>query len=355
MKKYLFPLIVVASLLATNYSFAEDEIVINQDLLTTQKEKIQKDIKEELKQTEEQIVLFDDEIEHEYKIIGSNYVGYYNEKENYKFITQFDDIYLMEKYLKIKKDKKYGLIDKKGNIILMPIFERVGVYENNGNEFLSVKINGKNKLYTTTGKLVPAEDLYSITYDGVYALAKDLRPDFKKFILKNKVNENNIYEVEEVEIPEKVQVAAVEKNVEQTKPTEKIVTVGDKDFVVINDNGVFGLSTVQAEEILPTIYDELSITTDKKPLIIANLGGVISVHNTKGRTIAEQVYNKVNVYQNAKVYTYTKNGNKWILKANGKRLGTLELVNNDYVYTKEKFSFFNLEKVHKLFKNVLGI
>lgn len=354
MKKLLFSLIIGCFLLGCNYSFADDEIVIDSDLLNSTKQTVKNDIKDELKQTSEQVVLFDDEYEDEYKIIGSNYVGYYNAKENYKFLTDYDDIYLMENYLKVKKDKKYGLIDKKGNIILMPIFERVGVYENNGNEFLSVKINGKNKLYTTTGKLVPAEDLYSVTYDGVYALAKDLRPDFKKYILKNRIAENQVYEVEEVDVPASVQVASVEKSIEQQKPTEKFITISDEEFVVINDNGLYGLSTIEAEEILPAIYDSLSITTDKKPLIIANLNGAISVHNTQGRTLAEQVYNKVNVYKNAKVYTYTYNDKKWTLKANGKKMGTLEFINNDYIYTKNKFSFFNLDKVHKLFKYVLG-
>lgn len=354
MKKLLFSLIIGSILVGSNYAFAEDEIVIDADLLNQKKETVKENIKDELKQTTEEVVLFDDEFENEYKIIGPNYVGYYNAEENYKFITDYDDIFLMEKYLKVKKDKKYGLIDKKGNIILMPIFERVGVYENNGNEFLSVKINGKNKLYTTTGKLVPAEELYSVTYDGVYALAKDLRPDFKKYILKNRVTENQVYEVEEVETPSAVQVASVEKSVEQKAPTEKFITIGDNEFVVINDNGLFGISTLEAEEILPVIYDNLSITTDKKPLIIADMAGVTSVYNTKGRTLAEQVYNKVNVYKNGKVYTYSHDDNKWILKANGKKLGTLQFINNDYVYTKEKFTFFNLDKVHKLFMHVLN-
>lgn len=354
MKKLLFSLIMASFVISSNCAIAEDEIIIDQDLLHQKKETVVKEAQPEVKKVTEEKVLFDDEIEHEYKIIGSNYVGYYNSKENYQFITDFDDIYLMEKYLKVKKDKKYGLLDKKGNIILMPIFERVGVYENNGNEFLSVKINGKNKLYTPTGKLVPQEELYSVTYDGVYALAKDLRPDFKKYLLKNRVAENKVYVVEEVEVPASVQVASVEKSVKQKAPTEKFITIGDNDFVVVNDNGLFGLSTIEAEEILPAIYDSISITTDKKPLILANLDGVISVYNTNGRTVAEQVYNKVNVYKYGKVYTYTKKNNKWILKANGKQMGTLEFINDDYVYTKSKFSLFNLDKVHKLFKYVLG-
>ena len=118
--------------------------------------------------------------EKEYKIKSGKLVGYLNIENKTNFLTEYNDIILFNKYLKTKKNNKYGLIDKEANLILKPIYEKIGIFYNENEEYISAKYDGKYKLYKNTGKLIPEKDLYVISNDGYYLLVQNLKPELKK-------------------------------------------------------------------------------------------------------------------------------------------------------------------------------
>lgn len=391
-KSLLFSLVVICCLINFNYAQAED-IIIVPDVETTKAENIifssekykiteengqyeiidTKTNKNKIGMLAESVELFDDEFENEYKLMFRNkssnklIAGYYNTETDNLLVTNYDDISLLNNYLKVKNGDKYGLIDKNGNVILMPIFDRVSIYTQDGKDYLSVKINGKNKLYYSTGKLIPEEELYSVSYDGIYAITADLKPEFKKYVVKArnaKYLTNSVYEVKEVaenaevEIPENVQIASVEQNVVDTTPKvksndTKSIMLGKKQYIVVNDNFKIGLEDLYGNQIIPTIYDRMEITSLKNPIIITTRNNAITAFDVKGKVLAEQIYDKINVYKYGKLYSYTETENGWILKSNNKEIGTLTKIGDDYTFTKNNFNLFSYKKVNDLFMNVI--
>lgn len=391
-KSLLFSLVVICCLINFNYAQAED-IIIVPDVETTKAENIifssekykiteengqyaiidAKTNKNKIGMLAESVELFDDEFENEYKLMFRNkssnklIAGYYNTETDNLLVTNYDDISLLNNYLKVKNGDKYGLIDKNGNVILMPIFDRVSIYTQDGKDYLSVKINGKNKLYYSTGKLIPEEELYSVSYDGIYAITADLKPEFKKYVVKARNANyltNSVYEVKEVvenaevEIPKNVQIASVEQNVVDTTPKvksndTKSIMLGKKQYIVVNDDLKIGLEDLYGNQIIPTIYNRMEITNLKNPVIITKRNNAITAFDVKGKVLAEQVYDKINIYKYGKLYSYTETENGWILKSNNKEIGTLTKIGDDYTFTKNSFNLFNYKKVNDLFMNVI--
>ncbi len=391
-KSILFSLATVCYLLTCSYSIAEEEIIIPQMttikeaapqienvVINSEKFKIvetngqysiidTKTGKDKIGMLAESIELFDDEFENEYKITLRNnsanslITGYFNSETDKLLITNYSDMYLLGKYLKVKSGKKFGLIDKDGNTILMPIFDRISLYTQGDKDYISAKINGKNKLYYTTGKLIPEEELYSVSNDGVYAIANDLKPEFKKYVLKAR-NDNYLanyaYQVEEIEVPSNVQIAAIEQNTVEIKPKakeieSKNILIGKNEYIVVKNGSKVGLTNIDGEEIIPVEYDNLNITDLKNPILITKQNGVVSAFNIKGKLLAEQVYNKINIYKYGKLYSYAKSDDNWILKSNNKKIGTLTINENGYIFTKEKYNLFSYKKVNDLFIDILN-
>lgn len=391
-KSILFSLATVCYLLTCSYSIAEEEIIIPQMttikeaapqienvVINSEKFKIvetngqysiidTKTGKDKIGMLAESIELFDDEFENEYKITLRNnsanslITGYFNSETDKLVITNYSDMYLLGKYLKVKSGKKFGLIDKDGNTILMPIFDRISLYTQGDKDYISAKINGKNKLYYTTGKLIPEEELYSVSNDGVYAIANDLKPEFKKYVLKARNDNylaNSAYQVEEIEVPSNVQIAAIEQNTVEIKPKakeieSKNILIGKNEYIVVKNGSKVGLTNINGEEIIPVEYDNLNITDLKNPILITKQNGVVSAFNIKGNLLAEQVYNKFNIYKYGKLYSYTKSDDNWILKSNNKKIGTLTINENRYIFTKEKHNLFSYKKVNDLFIDILN-
>lgn len=391
-KSILFSLVTICYLLNCSYSIAEEEIVIPQMttiktetpeienvVINSEKFKIveidgqyslidAKTGKDKIGMFAENIELFDDEFENEYKITLRNksanslITGYFNSETDKLFITNYSDMYLLGKYLKVKSGKKFGLIDKNGNTILMPIFDRISLYTQDKKDYISAKINGKNKLYYTTGKLIPEEELYSVSNEGVYAIASDLKPEFKKYVLKARnanYLSNSAYEVEEIEVPSNVQIAAIEQNTIEIKPKEKEIEsknilIGKNEYVVVKNGSKVGLTDINGDEIIPVEYDKLNITDLKNPVLITKRNGVVSAFNIKGKVLAEQVYNKINIYKYGKLYSYTKSDDSWLLKSNNKKIGTLTINEDGYTFTKEKYNLFSYKKVNDLFIDIIN-
>lgn len=395
-KSLLLSLVVLFYFLGNNASFSNEEAISLDDtnnveakiVITTDKYKVveqegkylildTKSYKNKLGIIADNIELFDDEFENEYKITfknktnDENLTGYLNTTTNQVFITNYNEMFLLGDYLKVKSGDKYGLIDKEGHTILMPIFDRVGIYTQDKTDYLSVKINGKNKLYSTDGKLIPEEDLYTISYDGVYAIAADLKPEFKKYVIKKRKSSylSNVgYQVEEVEAPDDVQVASITENVVDTdlkekpidnvnKITEEVQTeintkevlVGKNHYIIKESNNLLGFYTEKDKEILPIAYNKLSITNLKNPIILAETENEICAYNLSGKLIGTKVDNSIETYRFGKTYSYIQNENGWDIQSTGKQIGTLEYDGVEYKFTKNKFNPFRYNRLNDIF------
>lgn len=310
--------------------------------------------------------------ENEYKIKVGKLIGYVNIENKNNFLTNYDDIILFGKYLKTKKQDKYGLIDKEANLILKPIYEKVGVFYNENKEYISGKYDGKYKLYQNTGKLIPEEDLYVISNEGYYLLAQNLKSELKKYRYNNSTiyqkvenNEDNmVYEIEEIKLPEKVKTAAIKKDVisedinnDPISNENELFTINEKPFVLVKNNEKYGINTLTGKEIVPAKYDEIIPTKPcehyKQPVFLTIRNGIYAQYSSKGQLLAEQVYDKINIYKFGKLYTYTNENGLWNLKCNGKLIGQLTLENGDYKYTKTKFHLFGVHKINELFISIL--
>lgn len=314
----------------------------------------------------------------EWKINVSNLVGYINIANKTNFLTNNDELFLLDKYIKIKKDGKYGLIDKHANVILKPIYQKVGIVKTDSEEYISGKLEGKYKLFYNTGKLIPEEDLYKFGDDNDYALAKDLRPEFKKYKVNNAVvyqklvqepeaAEKYVYEVQGIEIPANVKVASIEKHIanNEIKPIEnsninrELLNVEKNTLILVKNEDKYGLKNKNEKEILPAEFQNLNIIKPcehySKPIILAQRNNVHSVYDLKGKLLAEEVYDKFNIYKYGKLYTYKKEDGKFILKCNGKEIGYLVIEDDGYKFTKTRFSLINPHKINELLISLLTI
>ena len=308
----------------------------------------------------------------EYKIKINNSVGYFNAENNNRFITNYDDIMLLGKYIKTKYQNKYGLIDKYGNVILKPIYEKVSIFSRDNIEYISGKYNGKYKLYKNTGKLIPEDELYVISNDGYYLLAQNLKPELKKYRYKNstiyqkvqKEKDNLIYEVEEIKLPDKVQTAIIKKDVttveiENNLPIEDAepFVVNDKQYMLVKKDKKYGINTIKGNEVVPVKYDEIVpiklCEHYKNPVFLTIKNGIYSEYSHSGKLLAEQVYDKVNIYKYGKLYTYTKEDGIWTLRCNGKLIGQIIIDKDGYKYSNIKLHLLPLHKINELFISML--
>ena len=308
----------------------------------------------------------------EFKIKINNQTGYINDENSVIFITEYDDMFLTDKYIKTKKDGKYGLIDKNGNIILYPEFQNVGILYSNGNEYISAKQNGKYKLFYNTGKLIPENELYTVQTNKNYILAANIRPEFRlsgsnKQTIYEKINahENDndgfVYEIQEMKIPGKIKKDVINESDNKSnniKNNNSLITIGKKNYYVTTSGTKIGLETETGKTIVPAIYDSYKLTTPcehfSTPVILAERNDTYAVYNTKGKLLAEQVYDKVNVYRFGKVYSYQLLNGAGIIKDNNKEIGILSKENNDYKFTKTGFSLFTPHKINELIITILN-
>lgn len=408
MKKYLlFSLVVASCFFSCNFSSAEEEIITsNADnskteniIFSSEKYKIieengkfaiidTKTNKNKIGMLAESIELFDDEFENEYKLKLRNtstnnlIIGYYNTETDNLLITPYEDMSLLGDYLKVKSNNKYGLIDKNGKTLLMPMYDRVGTYTQDGKEYLSAKINGKNHLYYKTGELIPEDELYSVSYDGIYAITTDIKPELKKYLIKTKsasyltnskpkVEEAeevekteaaesaaNIDEINKLEPTENIQTAAIEENVvndnQQTDNIDKKnILLNKKEYIVVNDGSKIGLTDIKGKEIIPTVYEKMNIIQQRNPIILTKANGKIYVFDIKGKLLAEENNGKVNIYKYGKLYTYTSEDDQYVLKSNDKKIGTLKINDSDYIFVKQNFNLLNYKKINDMLLEIL--
>ncbi len=287
----------------------------------------------------------------QFKIKRDNKIGYCNLELKTVFLAQMQDVSLIGNYVKIKNNGKYGITDKEGNILLTPIFQKVAIIKNGNSEYFSGKINGKYRLFYNTGKLIGEDEQFKVTPDTLTLLISDIRPVFKesysaKTVTYEKTEKENkkAYEVEEVEIPDTIKIASVKKDVIIKATNEKteefkhglqgLLTIRNKDYVIVKNNGKIGLS-YDSEEILPPEYDTITLKTPCRhffyPVILVNKANIYYAYDIKGKLLSEVTDKKVNVYRHGKTYSY----NNGIVLQNGKEIGTLEQNDKGYKFTKK--------------------
>ena len=418
-KNLLFSLVLLFYFLNTNVSFSNDNIVVPQivnesetenTVLISDKYSISEqdgkfaiiDVntgKNKLGVLAESIELFDNELPNEYKIkfrnesTGKLLTAYFNTQTEQILITNYNEIYLQSDYLKVKEDTKFGLITKDGHTILMPIFDKVSIFKQDEKEYIYTKSNGQSKLYTIAGEEIPEEELYTISYDGIYAIAADLKSEFKKIVLENKKSsflsnfinstqqseiEEQINDISEVkqDIEEKIEESnqtlenleqeivdevtdviqenttelnnTVEEIIEDITNTQKIL-VGKKYYIIKEKDGLIGLTTEENQEILPIEYDRVNITNLKNPIVLAYKGEELIAFDLLGNVIGQKKNDLIETYSKNKTYTFNQTDNGWDLDCESKSLGLLEFDGTKYKFNKYKFSLNNYNRLIDIF------
>lgn len=302
--------------------------------------------------------------ENEYKVKVGNLVGYVNIENKNNFLTNYDDINLFGNYIKTIKENKYGLIDKESNIILKPIYEKVGLFYNDGKEYISAKYAGKYKLYQNTGKLIPEEDLYVVLNDQNSLLAINLKPELKKYRYNNAQiyqETDSEYEIKEVNMNETNQENKtkkrnlikeyIEMNPVEGKDNQFIFA--NKIYTLIQKDNKYGIHTLKNKEIIPANYDQIIPVEPtekyKQAIFITIENGIYSEYSIDGKLLAEQVYDKLNIYKNGKLYIYKKENGIWTLRHNNQVIGQMNYYNGVYKFNRIKRNTFRLNKINELF------
>jgi hypothetical protein len=337
----------------------------------------------------------------EFKIKYKDLVGYLNSTTQTNFLTNYDNIFLLDNYLKIKKDGKYGIIDKKSNIILPPIYQSVGIRNYDDTEYLAGKLDGSYKLYKNTGRLLEDNEVYQVdsatnTVSDVRTaitvnsnsnsnkslVASDIKTEIKDYWktvtpveatkvastqLVNdvkselKATESQSYEIQEIELPKKVKVAKIEKNDIDIEISGDTTKVKKGNYTIFEENDKLGLTNKKGNVIVNSDYDEITLAKPckhfVKPIVIATKNNVKYVFDTKGNLIAEEIGNSININQHKKEYTYTLIDNKYVLTSGENELGYLEKIDDKYKYTntQSKFSLLKPHKINKLFETIISI
>ena len=303
----------------------------------------------------------------EYIIKTKKLIGFVNISTGLNFLTNYENILPLNNYLKTKIDGKYGLMDKKGNIILQPVFQNISIINSDNKEYIAGKYEGKYRMFYNTGNIIPDEELYTVSHDKFYALANDLKPIFKTSKLNNitlyekaEFDDNNTYEIKEIKLPEKVKVSDIQNKANSTLKKEKnTLTIDKKEYIVVENDCLVGLNTKNGKEIIPPIYDKIDVKRPckhfSKQVILANKNGNHTIYDLKGNILAEEINGKVNLYKYGKLYTYENIDNIWELKKGKKVLGNLTVIeDNKYEFTKAGFHIRSLHKLNELLLTILS-
>lgn len=329
------------------------------------------------------IFLFQKDNINEYKIEVGEKIGYFNALTKEYFLTDYNDIALCGENLRVKSNNLFGLIDKKGNVILKPIYEKINLYTEGDKQYISTKLNEKQKLFYPSGEEIKENDIYPVVENPLLALARDLKPIFKQSREKvvvipdiksiNKEEKTIVAQDIQQKIEEKtpeiiekndgVHTAVVKKNVniEPSIPTyqENRISIGEKDIVLIHDKGFFGVNDLDKNTIIPAEFDSIVAKKlcehFKDPVLIAEKDGVLTTFDLKGKILAEQVYDKFNVYKYGSVYSYTLENNNWVLRKNKKVIGNLVINKGKYEFKQTAFHFGSLHKINELLSAMITI
>lgn len=185
--------------------------------------------------------------------------------DSQNILSQEEDI------LKVQKDGKYGLIDLKGNEILLCEYEDITVLAEVDNSLVTKK-DGKVGLVDNTGTIIiPNEyaDIQALTTkyadgyivknaDGKYGLITPNKTQVLQaaYDAIEHVYGNNMYAVE------KDGVKKIINNKEEVvvESTYEAVKEIQSQYITIQKDGKYGIIDVLGQEMLPCEYEELTFT-----------------------------------------------------------------------------------------------
>ncbi len=318
-----------------------------------------------------------DNVGNEFKFKSQDGIGYYNKNENIQLLTNFDNISLLDKYIKIKNDGKYGIIDKNGTVIIPPVCQKINIIKYNNNEYFISKISGTYQLFYTTGKLVPESEISSIEGKSLYILAEAIRPEFVESYISShtvykklepeKTQDNLVYEIKEMPLPPKVKAAAVEKNIDEKQVAindknssgENKIKIKDKEYLLTYERSKFGIKNADNTIILPTEYDSISLKNPSEkfnvPLLLTEKNGLYSIFDLSGKLLAEQKPDKIYAYEKNNIYSIAFEENSGELLKNNKLKGIITKEGSDYKYKAKGLSWFTPHKVNELIITLLSV
>lgn len=310
----------------------------------------------------------------EFKFNYGEKLGYYNKETNVKFAGDFDNIVLFDKYLKVKKSKKYGIVNKEGKLIIPVSASKIEIVKNNDSDYFAAKIDGEYQLYNDVGELVPENELSLIPNTFVYFLADAIRPEFIESYIEaysekpeEKIVQTTQTELEEIEVPETSQTAHIEKNMrekevlvnEKLNSGESKFFVKDKEYTLTYINNKFGVKNENKEEILAVEFDSISLKNPSnnlsEPVLIALKDDANYVYSLKGKLLADNTDGEIKVYNGNNTYSVKFDGDEGILKKNGTDKGLITLSNGTYTYKPFGFTLFKPVKINEMIMTVLSI
>ena len=378
MKKRLFLLLFLASFLIIQTSYAqtpENEImpineVIEQPSVTIEKDNEAPNFLLEVKW--DTLDALNDK-KNDFKITKDGKVGYLNADLKYSFLTDYDDISPLGNYLKIKKENKFGVIDISGREILTPEFDRISLLTNDdGREYIVAKKDGKYRLFYNTGVIVPEENLYTITNDSSVILARDIKPDLRKYIKNSKVNfealknKTESYKIDELELPENIVntqdeqvIDDVIKNtdLEVINLNDSLIQVANKKFYFDKTTEKVGLKNANGKQIIPSVFDELTFNKPCKhflsPIVLAKKDDGVSVYGTNGKLLAISADNIINVYKYGKIFSLDKSSENMDIYADGKVIGTLKKEDRNYSFKRKGFNIYPMHNISMIMITLL--
>ncbi len=330
----------------------------------------------------------------EYKITLNGHTGYMNLDEHYNIFADYDDIYKVDELLKVKRSGQYGLIDKKGNIILDIKYDKLFLTSNsNGDKHIAAKLGGKYLLYTLDGKLVPESELYLVSSSdkleqAQYMLARDLRPELrvnKRFnlIVHEKIaaddldkSNEEVFEIQKLKVPGTVRTSETKnqlnknendkvseynkQNVNKLVPANQVLSLNGKKYYIVYENSFVGLKNDKDKLIIPIEYIYLGAKEFKKQTVFkASNKDSIMYFSENGDVMAMQsMYSPgvIYIFNGNKTYKYTyKDNSEWLLSYKNKEIGTLTLTKDTSKFERKAFVFANISKINNILKLCLGI
>ena len=97
------------------------------------------------------------------------------------------------------------------------------------------------------------------------------------------------------------------------------------------------------------MYNKLSITNLKNPIILAANENELNAFNINGKLIGTKVNDVISTFRHGKTYVYKQNENNWNVLSQDKLIGTLEITDDEYKFTKSKFNILSYSRLNDIF------
>lgn len=238
------------------------------------------------------------------------------------------------KYYKLRDNKKYGIIDRDGNIIIEPQYEDIIIPNPTKDVFIYTnKIDGENTEWKAINE--KNEEILS-EYNNVEAIKINeisSNVPYEKSVLKYK--QNNLYGLIDYSGSKKLQAEY-----------EEIENIDYKEgYLKIKKDGLYGIATIEGKIIVkPEYYDLMADGYYNKESKYSKAGFIVETKsdegykygyiNTKGKKVLETNYNDImriaSIDDEKSAYIITSLNGKYGLIKDGKEILSNEYDNLEY-------------------------